>query len=258
MQSHIEDLKGNTIVATDGEVGKVDDFYFDDQSWTIRYLIASTGNWFAGKDVLLSPFAVTKADTPGEQINVNLTRKQIDSSPSIAADKPVSSQREASYYDYYGYPYYWNGPYLWGPTHYPQLPVADQELVLAQRAQREVVGDPHLRSAAKVTGYHIEATDGDIGHVEDFIVDTDTWEIRYIVVDTRNWWPGKKVLIAPRWIERMSWDDSKVYVNLSRESIRNGPEYDRGGLSREYEEKLHDYYDRPKYWDPSLNVGPGI
>ena len=118
-----------------------------------------------------------------------------------------------------------------------------------RRAEREEAGDLHLRSAAKVTGYHIEATDGDIGHVEDFIIDDETWEIRYMVVDTRNWLPGKKVLIAPRWIDRVSWDDSKVYVNLSREAIKNAPEYHPDALNREYEEKLHDHYDRPKYWN---------
>ena len=134
------------------------------------------------------------------EINVMLTRKQVDVSPSIDTDKPVSSQHEASYYDYYGFPYYWNGPYLWGPMYYPQLPDADQEIVEERRAEQEEAGDLHLRSATKVTGYHIDATDGEIGHVEDFIIDDETWEIRYMVVDARNWLPGKKVLIAPRWI----------------------------------------------------------
>jgi sporulation protein YlmC with PRC-barrel domain len=248
MQKNIKDLKGSAIVATDGDIGTLDDFYFDDKSWTIRYLAASTGNWFLGKDVLLSPFAVGKADVSSGRINVMLTRKQVDASPSIDTDKPVSSRHEASYYDYYGYPYYWSGPYLWGPLYYPQLPDADKEIVEERRAEREEAGDMHLRSATKVTGYHIEATDGEIGHVEDFIIDDETWEIRYIVVDTRNWLPGKKVLIAPRWIERVSWDDSKVYVNLSREAIKSGPEYHPDALNREYEGKLYDHYDRPKYW----------
>ena len=106
-----------------------------------------------------------------------------------------------------------------------------------------------MRSAAHVTGYHIEAKDGEIGHVEDFIIDDETWEIRYMVVDTRNWLAGKKVLIAPRWIDRVSWNDSKVYVSLSREAIKNVPEYHQDTLNREYEGKLYDHYNRPKYWD---------
>jgi hypothetical protein len=258
MQKSTKDLKGINIVATDGDIGNVDDFYFDDKSWTIRYLLASTGNYFVGKDVLISPFAIGKADVSSGQINVMLTRKQVDASPSIDIGKPVSSQHEVSYYDYYGYPYYWKGPYLWGPVYYPQLPDADHEIVEERRAEREEAGDLHLRSATKVTGYHIEATDGDLGHVEEFIIDDETWEIRYIVVDTSNWLLAKKVLIAPRWIERVSWDDAKVYISLSREAIKSGPEYHPDALNREYEGKLYDHYDRPKYWDSTAEPQPSL
>ena len=115
MQNSTKDLKGNAIVATDGDIGKVDDFYFDDKSWTIRYLVADTGNWLLGRKVLLSPIAVGKADFSSGRINVKLTKKQVEESPSIDSDKPVSRQHEAYYHDYYGYPYYWSGPYLWGP-----------------------------------------------------------------------------------------------------------------------------------------------
>ena len=216
MQKSTKELKGYAIDATDGDIGKVDDFYFDDKSWTIRYLVVDTGNWLLGRKVLLSPIAVGKADFSSGRFNVTLTKKQVEESPSIDTDKPVSRQHEAYYHDYYGFPYYWNGPYLWGPMYYPGRPGADQKRIEERRAEREEAGDLHLRSAAHVTGYHIEATDGEIGHVEDFIIDDETWEIRYIVVDTRNWLPGKKVLIAPRWIDRVSWNDSKVYVSLSR------------------------------------------
>ncbi|MGZ9261825.1 MAG: PRC-barrel domain-containing protein [Candidatus Binatia bacterium] len=249
MQKSINDLNGKAIVATDGEIGTVDDFYFDDKAWTIRYLVARTGSWFQGKDVLLSPFAVGKANLSGEKLNVTLTKKQVEDSPSIDTDKPVSRQREANYHDYYGYPYYWSGPYLWGAMYYPQLAEADQIIVEERRAEQEETGDLHLRSANTVTGYNIEATDGDIGHVEDFLIDDETWEIRYVVVDTANWLPGKKVLIAPRWIHQVGWDDSKVYVNLSRGAIENAPEYNPDALNREYEGKLYDHYERPKYWD---------
>ena len=86
---------------------------------------------------------------------------------------------------------------------YPRLSDAIQRKNEEARAEREEANDVHLRSANKVTGYRIGATDGDIGHVEDFIIDDETWEIRYMVVDTQNWWPGKKVLVAPQWIGRM-------------------------------------------------------
>ncbi len=192
MQYSVKDLKGNAIGATDGDIGKLDDFYFDDESWTIRYLVAETGNWLLNRKVLVSPFAIGKADLARERLNVTLTKKQVEESPSIDTDKPVSRQHEAYYHDYYGYPYYWNGPYLWGPTYYPQLQVAVQKRIEEQRAKREKAGDLHLRSINNVTGYHIEATDGAIGHVEDFIIDDETWEIRYLVVDTQNWWPGRR------------------------------------------------------------------
>ena len=251
MQKSIKDLKGNAIVATDGDIGTLEDLYFDDQFWTIRYLLASTGNFFVGKDVLLSPFSIGKTES-SERINVMSTRRQVDGSPSIDMDKPGSSQHESSYNDYYGFPHYWSGPYLWGPGNSPQLADANGAISDEGRGKLEQAGEFRLRSATKVIGFKIEATDGDIGQVEDFIIDEETWEIRYIVVDTRDWLPGKKVLVAPRWIERMSWDDSTVYVNLSREAIKSGPEYHSDGLNREYEEKLHDHYDRPKYWHVPL------
>ena len=169
MQKSIKNLKGNAIVATDGEIGKVDDFYFDDKSWTVRYLVADTGNWLLGRKVLISPIALGKVDFSSGRFNVTLTKKQVEDSPSIDTDKPVSRQHEAYYHDYYGYPYYWTGPYLWGPMSSPQIPVLDQKRIEERRAEREEAGDLHLRSAAYVTGYHTEASDGEIGHVEDFV-----------------------------------------------------------------------------------------
>ena len=249
MQYSVKDLKGYAIGATDGDIGKLDDFYFDDESWTIRYLVAETGNWLLNRKVLISPFALGKADLSRERLNVTLTKKRVEESPSIDTDKPVSRQHEAAYSDYYRYPYYWGGPYLWGPMAYPRLSDAAQRRNEEARAKREEAYDLHLRSANKVTGYHIEATDGDIGHVEDFIIDGETWEIRYIVVDTQNWWAGKKVLVAPQWIDRVNWSDSKVYVDLSRETIKNGPEYHPEALNRKYEEALYDHYKRQKYWE---------
>jgi len=160
-----------------------------------------------------------------QHIAVHLTKKQIEDSPSLDSDKPVSRQFEEAYYGYYGWPWYWGGPYSWGPS--PFL-VRDHE-GWQEVIHGEKTWDPHLRSTHDVTNHRIHAIDGEIGHVEDFIIDDETWAIRYLVVDTRNWWPGKKVLISPRWIERVSWNESKVFVNLSREKIRQSPEY-AGGL----------------------------
>jgi hypothetical protein len=154
---------------------------------------------------------------------------------------------------YYGYPYYWGGPYLWGRASYPAGLTVRKEAVTQAEALQARAGkesaDSHLRSTNEVKGYHIEAADAEIGHVEDFIIDDETWAIRYLEVDTRNWWPGKKVLVSPQWIEQVSWPVSKVFVHLSRETIKNGPEYfESMPITREYENRLYSYYGRPAYW----------
>jgi hypothetical protein len=141
---------------------------------------------------------------------------------------------------------YWGGPYMWGS--YPYI-VRDREK-WGKSTQVKKAWDPHLRSTDDVSGHNIQAADGEIGHVEDFIVDDETWAIRYLIIDTRNWWPGKKVLISPKWIERVSWSESKVFVNLLRETIKQSPEYtEESPLTRDYETKLHRHYNRQEYWD---------
>ena len=239
-------LKGYKLNSLDGEIGSVKQFYFDDQHWTIRYLIADTGNWLSGREVLLSPYALEGVDTSRKQIDVNLTKKQIEGSPSLDTDKPVSRQFEEAYNGYYEQPSYWNGPFMWGSYPYIERDRARWADVAAGRG----TGDPHLRSTKTVTDYHIEATDGDIGHVEDFVIDDETWAIRYLVVNTRNWWPGKKVLISPQWIDRVSWTDSRVYVSVSRETIKNAVEYsDETLITRSYESSLYKNYNRRGYWE---------
>jgi sporulation protein YlmC with PRC-barrel domain len=253
MLHNMTDLKGMTIRARDGEIGEVDDFYFDDDNWTIRYLVVDTGSWLTGRKVLISPIALRNADPANRRIEADLTKKQIENSPGVETDKPVSRQYETSYFDYYGYPYYWSGPYLWGPAAYPgplAMPEGTQTELEEIRRREQESSDPHLHSANEVIGYYIEAADGDIGHVEEFILDDENWAIRYMVVDTRNWWPGKKVLVAPKWIERASWQDSRVYVNLARNDIQEAPAYDLSEPpSREYEATLHRHYKRSPYWN---------
>jgi hypothetical protein len=251
-------LKGLTIRATDGELGTVDQFYFDDETWAIRYLTVETGGWLGGKMVLISPFSMTHADWEAKRLDVALTKKQVENSPDINTHQPVSRQHEAAYLGYYGYPYYWGGPYMWGPTFYPaglEMPVNFYAEAMANRIQSESA-DSHLRSSEAVTGYDIQATDGEIGHLDGFVLDDEAWAIRYIEVATRNWWPGKKVLVSPAWIERVSWTDSKVYTGLSREAIQSGPEYDESKpVTREYENRLYFHYGRPPYWLRELAHG---
>lgn len=232
-------LKDYKLLGIDGEIGKVKEFYFDDKHWVVRYLVADTGNWLTGKQVLISPYSIKDVIANTENIAVNLTKNKIEESPSIDSNKPVSRQFEKFYQGYYGYPMYWGGLYMWGA--YPFIerdPVKWKE-----SAESKDSWDPKLRSTDEVDGYHIEATDGEVGHVKDFLFDSETWAIRYLVVSTLNWWPGKKVLVSPQWIESVSWPDRKVYVNIARDTIKNSPEYtEEIILNSDYEFKLQEHH----------------
>lgn len=224
MLHSIRDLYGCRIQAIDGVIGKVEEFYFDDRDWAMRYLVVDTGNWLPGRRVLISPVSVGHPDMSANLLPVGLTTEQVEKSPIIAQDKPVSSQHQTQLHLYYGWPIDWDDA-------------------------GEEQGDPHLRSTKEVAGYYIQARDDEVGHVEDFIADDETWTIRWIVVDTRNWLPGRKVLVAAEWIHAVDWVERKVNVDLLRETIKNSPEYDPSApVYRAYEERLHDYYGRPKYW----------
>jgi sporulation protein YlmC with PRC-barrel domain len=238
-------VKGYKLDSLDGEIGKVQEFNFDDRHWTIRYLVADTGDWLTGRQVLISPYALVTVNNEKQNIEINLTKKQIEESPPLESDKPVSRQFEEDYYGYYGWPMYSTGPYIWGFSPYI---VRDPEK-WEEYTHGEKAWDPNLRSTHEVSGYNIQSADGEIGHVEDFVIDDETWAIRYLIIDTRNWWPGKKVLVSPQWIERVSWSESKVFVNLTRETIRQSPEYtEESLLTRDYEAGLHRHYNRQGYW----------
>jgi hypothetical protein len=251
MLRNSNELKGLAIHATDGELGTAEELYFDDESWAIRYLTVQAGGWLEGKKVLISPYSIISSDWEARRIDVALTKKQVANSPSIDTHKPVSRQHEASYLSYYGYPYYWGGPYLWGPGYYP-TGLAVPPLAFPQNKTDDAHGpftDSHLRSTDAVESYHIEATDGEIGSVNGFILDDEAWAIRYVEAVTRNWWPGKDVLFSPAWIKRVSWTDSKVYVGLTREAIKTCPEYvESRSITRDYENEIHSHYGRPPYW----------
>ncbi len=250
MVTNNKNLKGLVIRAKDGEIGCVDELYFDDQLWAIRYLTVETGNWLNGRKVLISPQAILQADWKAGRIDVSLTRKQIEHAPHIDTHRPVSRQHEEEFYGYYDYPYYWDGPYMWGPSSTPlgTASMSGSQWTRAEQIRRDST-DSHLRSTEAVAGYHIEAKDGNIGHVERFLVDDETWSIRYLEVATKNWWPGKKVLLSPAWVERVSWEESKVFVAVTREAIKTCPEYvDNMPITRQYENALYFHYGRPPYW----------
>jgi hypothetical protein len=241
----IKTLQGYKLNSQNGEIGKLEQFYFDDQHWAIRYLAADTGNWLRDRNVLISPYALVTVNKEDKNIILNLTKKQIEDSPLLENDRPVSQQFEEAYHRYYGWPIYWYGSNMWGT--YPFIE-RDREkwkkTILSKKAR-----DMHLRSSNAVSGYHIQASDGEIGHVDDFIIDDEAWAIRYLVIDTVNWWSGKKVLISPRWIERITWETSEVFVNISSETIKQAPLYKDGSLlTRNYETELHQHYNHQVYW----------
>jgi uncharacterized protein YrrD len=232
MLINAHNLKGAAIIARDGAIGEIDDFYFDDERWTVRYLVVNTGAWLFRREVLLSPISIEKVDDTNNQVLVNLTRDQVKDSPDIDTQKPVSRQHETAFMDYYGYPYYWGGPYLWGDAAFPATltmpPAVESQMAAAATArmrESEESYDEHLRSVNEVRGYHIVAADGEIGHVDDFIIDDRDWAIRSIIIKTGGWLSGRKTLIPPQSIERISWTESKISVSLTRDQIADGPEY---------------------------------
>jgi uncharacterized protein YrrD len=225
-------MRGYTVVAVDGKAGTVDDLYFDDSRWAMRYLVVDTGGWLSGRRVLIPPASLAAGgwNDTDQTLQLTLTQQQIRDSPDTENDKPVSRQHETEIHQYYGYPEYWSGPYLWG---YEMFPGMIDPALLEDAPQREARqsaahqgDDLHLRSCREVIGYDIRATDDRIGHVADFLFDERDWSIQLMVVDTRNWWPGKHVLVSPQRIDGVDWESGEVRVRVSRAELERGPEYD--------------------------------
>ncbi|HEX7500777.1 MAG TPA: PRC-barrel domain-containing protein [Polyangia bacterium] len=227
VDSHLQntkDLYGNKLAALDGEIGQVKDFYFDDNIWVVRYAIADTGSWLTGRLVLLSPHAFGKLDQYEKTLHINLRKAQIQDSPSIESHKPVSRQYEVEYYRYYGWPAYWAGDAMWGMGGYPVLVPPAKDEIETQRLYYHR-DDKHLQSTREVTGYPIEATDGRIGHVTGFLVDDRSWAIRELVVEAGHWYSGKEIRIPSSQVERISYKEMKVFVNLSKADIDKTAEH---------------------------------
>ena len=255
MLRSVKSLEGCAIGATDGTFGKVKDFYFDDQAWVIRYLVVDTGGWLGGRKVLISPYSIGQHGSDATVLPAKITKEQIKNSPDMDSDEPVSRQYEKSYLGYYGYPYYWGGPGLWGDRCYPGTALTGMSAQYVDgyqgylRAPAVDDGDPHLRSCNAVKGYNFIASDGEIGHVQGFLLDDLTWSIRYLIVNTSNWWAGHLVLVSPEWINQVIWVNSQVTVALDREAIRTAPVYTEGmTIARDAELAIYKHYGRQSYW----------
>jgi hypothetical protein len=238
--------KSFSLAAADGRIGHVREFYFDDHHWAIRYLVAQAGNWLTGRMVLLSPHSLGPPDDARKVLPVDLTRDQVRRCPAPESDQPVSRRFEMDYYRYFGWPYYWVGPHLWGASPYPVLPATlpGTPETAPMAGFEPPRGDPHLRSTDETTGYHVRARDGAIGHVEDFLYDDKDWSIRFMAMDTRNLWGGKWVLVPPAWITGFRWEDRTLEVDAERQDLQNAPAYDPGQpVSEEFARQLSRYYE---------------
>jgi PRC-barrel domain len=229
MLRSIKQLFGDKLGGYDSEIGHVKDFYFDDKHWAVRYVVADTGSWIPGRLVLISPHVFDKFPQGGKTLPVNLTRRQIEGSPAIETHKPVSRQYEEEYYQYYGWPYYWQGNEVWGMSGFPIL--SKKSKPFRGEPPTNGVAKPegvhaHLRSARDVIGYQIQTGDEIVGHVTDFMMDDKRWVICHLVVNTGNRFSGNKVLLSPGQVERISWDESKIYVNVGKKALLQRPASD--------------------------------
>jgi len=246
-------LKGYAIEATDGRLGTVSDLLFDDRTWKVRWMVVDTGNWLSGRKVLVHPSSVVQLDHERRVLPVRLTKVQVEESPDISHDQPMSEQMEGSLFNYYGYDPYW-GPSFFGAGAVGMLPYSESfagEAGVVEARRREPVskpGDPYLCSTQAVVGYHIQAADGAIGHLENLLVDEESWGVRYLVVDTKNWWPGKHVLLSPYAAKQIDWSAREVDLDVTCDQVKGSPPWDPASvIERDYEQRLHGHYGWPGY-----------
>ncbi len=234
------------VEAIDGNIGTVDDFYFDGKQWLVRYVVVDTGRIFPGKKVLLSPHSFGHCLPQQKIMPVNMERKTVKESPDSSSELPVSKLHEIEIHKYYNWAPYWDNDFVTSPSPLMMEPVIDEK----QRAEfEEKIKNVTLRSIKEIKGYHIKANDGQIGSIQDFILEDDNWTIRYIVVDAGTFLHGRKVLLSLEWVGDIDWASGTVKVDMSVEQIKNSPEFNPSApVNREYEIQLFDYYGRPKYW----------
>jgi len=240
MLRSLNDIQNYAIEATDGDVGHVRDVTFDDRAWVIRYLVVDAGTWLGNRQVLVSPVGVSAINWREQTIPVSITRKQVEASPLFDSLKPLSRQHEIEYLGHYQFPFYWGGTGIWGSETYPSKLTApsvgfDATPFSVQHAEQgdfpvdestAVHPDPALHSAIGLKGCRVVARDGDVGHVTDLIFDEDTWAIRYLVVETTDWWDGRKLLIAPQSANQIDWGDITITLAMVRHEVKAFPHHD--------------------------------
>ncbi len=258
MLTVVSSLKGFELQAKDGGLGSVSDFLFDDSTWKVRWMVVDTGRWLAGRKVLIHPSAVVSAQYGARTLTVALSKSQVTESPDILSDSPVSRQMENDLYSHYGWDPLWGGG-LAGSGMYAggmgaiasplSAPVyfGANAVRAAERGEFNLGdGDPHLRSITEVTGYHVHANDGGIGHVEDFLIDSESWDVRYLIIDTSNWWVGRHVLMSPHAVKQVDWSVHQIRLDIDREKVKTSPPWDPAkAINEDFERRLHGHYDWP-------------
>jgi hypothetical protein len=235
-----KEILGYTIGASDGELGGVHDVFFDDSEWVVRYLAVDTRKWLPGRKVLIAPVALGSPNWEHRVLPVGLTKEEVRNSPKIDSERPISRRQEEELYAHYQWVPYWGGG-IAAPS--PNEPQALRTIHAKKK------GDPHLRSVREVLVYAVHAADGNIGEAHDFVLDDEEWAVRYLVVDTHPWLPGRQVLVSPAWIGDIKWAERSVRLDLTQQQVKDSPEYDPSApVNRQYEKRLYDYYGRPRYW----------
>lgn len=250
-------IRKHSVAASDGDIGTVSDILFDDATWMIRWLVVDTGHWLTGRKVLLPPSALGHAEPSDRTFPVRLTRAEVEASPALDSHRPVSRRFETSTYDHYGWSPYWGsgyylGGYGMGLSGYgmmegvgmrsdPEVQRREEDL-----RRREENIEPHLRSAGEIENYHIHATDGEIGHLKDLVLEDNDWSIRYLFVDTANWWGGHKVLISPRNATDIRWTERLIYLDVDRQKVKDSPPFDEERpLDRAFDMRMAEHYGPP-------------
>ncbi|MBE0626495.1 MAG: PRC-barrel domain-containing protein [Burkholderiales bacterium] len=234
----LADLKKYSLLASDGEIGKIIEVYFDDAQWALRYFVVRTGGWLLGREVLIAPRAIAGLDEEAGQLQLDLTREQVEKSPPVETQEPVSRHYETLYYQYYNWDPYWMAGPMGG-----SMSAAPRTVLRPQIGRAREPENPHLRASGEVHGYRLQAIDGELGEVHDLIIDVRDWKVRYLVADTRKWLPGKKVLLAPAWVEGIDWVEREITADLERETIRSAPPYDPSrAIGADYEVRLLGHY----------------
>ncbi len=239
-------MLGYKAHASDKEVGKVRDFLFDDHLWTVRYVVVETGKWLHEKEVLISPSKLGEPDWGKMTIPLMCASSEVEKAPGIYDDLPVSMREKIDLSRYE----------IWSPS-WPLFGTAVTGVPISpvhsgtktEKEDDPIVGDPHLRSVHEVAGYKVVTSEGESARVEDFIVETGAWVIRYFVIELYPQYTEKRVLVSPEWVEDINWGEASVHLDLDRQTLIESPDFDpEAPINKVYEAKVYDFYGRPKYW----------